>query len=88
MLQNLKKIFKTYDPYVMNRKIMIKLRRQPNSAEKNKLQRVNSTPIDTQKVEQQSLRKVVNFFFIFVTGQKKSQNWRFFNEIFFNHNKH
>ena len=49
----------------MNRKIMIKLRRQPNSAEKNKLQRVNSTPIDTQKVEQQSLREMVKIFFYF-----------------------
>ena len=49
----------------MNRKIMIKLRRQPNSAEKNKLQRVNSTPIDTKKVEQQSLRKMVEIFLHF-----------------------
>ena len=59
----------------MNRKIMIKLRRQPNSAEKNKLQRVNSTPIDTQKVEQQSLREMVKIFSIFEIGQKGSKNW-------------
>ena len=38
---------------------MVKLRRQPNSAEKNKLQRVNSTPIDTKKVEQEAIRKMV-----------------------------
>ena len=49
-------------------KLTVKLRRQPNSAEKNKLQRVNSTPIDTQKVEQQTLRKTVKIiwkYFIF-----------------------
>ena len=47
-------------------KLTVKLRRQPNSDEKNKLQRVNSTPIDTQKVEQQTLRKtvkIINFIF-------------------------
>ena len=55
----------------MNRKIMIKLRRQPKCDEKNKLQRVNSTPIDTQKVEQQSLRKTVQIFFLSLISVRK-----------------
>ena len=84
----LSKIFKTYDPYVMNRKIMIKLRRQPNSAEKNKLQRVNSTPIDTQKVEQQSLRKMVKIFFSFLNQSEKVSKLEVFQQKKFNHNKH
>ena len=70
----------------MNRKIMIKLRRQPNSAEKNKLQRVNSTPIDTQKVEQQSLRKMVKIFFHF--WSEKVSKLEVLQQKNFNHNKH